>query len=77
MFSNYEFLGSPELQNQTLCFDYGPKLDGESKHLSDHDVFVKEVATTKLVIVKKDTMRGIDELDNHMKDMLIKLSEKV
>ena len=34
-------------------FSYGSKLDGESKHLSNQDIFVKEVTATKLKIVKK------------------------
>ena len=59
-------------------FNYGPKLD---KLLSDHDVFVKEVPASKLVIVKKGKMRirGINELDNynHLKDLLKKRIEKV
>ena len=58
-------------------FGYGPKLDEDSRHLSDHDVFVKEVPATKLVMVKKGKMRGIDELDNHMKDLLKSRIQKV
>ena len=58
-------------------FGYGPKLDEDSRNLSDHDVFVKEVPAPKLVMVKKGKMRGIDELDNHMKDLLKSRIQKV
>ena len=43
-------------------FGYGPKLD---------------VPATKLVMVKKGEMRSIDELDNHMKDLLKSRIQKV
>ena len=45
--------------------------------MSDHDVFAEEVPATKLVMVKKVKMRGIYELDNHMKDLLKSRIQKV